>query len=104
MHYKLLLCFYEQCKINVNTRLAPIMLKSLLFFLEFPKIFTYYSFFILVSSLLFQTYSHLASVTSHGLTALLEYLNILLGYINLLKAFISFSASTPIMMSTIYHS
>ena len=59
----------------------------LLFLPEFPKIFTYYSFFILVSSLLFQTYSHLVSVASHNLTALLEYLNVLLEYIDLSPPF-----------------
>ena len=61
-------------------------------------------FFILVSCLLFQTNSHLVSVASHDLTALLEYLRVLLEYIEILKAFSSFSASTCIIMSAIYHS
>ena len=83
-------------------RLAPIMLKVLPIIPS--KIFTYYSFFILASSLLFQTYFHLVSVANHDLTALLEYLNVLLEYIDLVLAFISFSASTRIIMSAVYHS
>ena len=58
-------------------------------------------FFILVSSLLFQTYSYLVSVASHDLTALLEYLSVLLEYIELLKAFSSFSARNCIIMITL---
>ena len=46
----------------------------LLFLPEFPKIFTYYSFFILVSSLLFQTYSHLISAASHLVFKMLIYI------------------------------
>ena len=60
-------------------------------------------FFILVSSLLFQNNSHLVSVASHDLTALLEYLSVLLDYIDLLKDFSSFSASTRIITSAIYY-
>ena len=79
-------------------KILPIILSRI------SKIFTYYSFFILVSSLLFQTNSHLVSLASHNLTALLEYLSVLLEYIDLLKAFSSFSASTCIITSAIYHS
>ena len=75
----------------------------LLFFPEFPKIFTYYSFFILVSSLLFQTNSHLVSVASHDLTALLEYLSVLLEYIDLLKVFSKPIYKVVEIKFTIYH-
>ena len=45
--------------------------------------------------------THLVSVASHDLTALLEYLSILLEYID--QAFSSFSADIRIITSAIYH-
>jgi len=66
MSYTTLACF-STVPTLVENRLEPIMLKSLpiIFFPEFPKKFSYYSFFILVCNLLFPNYAGLVSIASH---------------------------------------